>query len=202
MAQPRGQESELDASGNFMSRNHESSINNLQSSSLATAKGGVKSGVSAQIGSSVECQVTGHDLVGGIQLQTIPTHSTHTMFAGSMKDVIISRKKDGLFQCYDKLREEQAQAFDVLKTLKELGLKEGDRIHIKNRKIQKRGPDKTVADLFNENDDSGNKSVLDLELQYFDGLVGIFVKPPAGEEMAIAVERLEPISRLKSKIEA
>ncbi|KAL6408503.1 uncharacterized protein AUP68_08360 [Ilyonectria robusta] len=202
MAPHRGQESELDASGNTMSRNHEFSANNLQSSSLATAKGGLKSGESAQIGASVECQVTGRDLVGGIQLQIIPTHSTHTMFAGSMKDVIISGMKDGLFQCYDKSREEQAQAFDVLKTPKELGLEEGDRIHIKNRKLQKRRRDKNVADLFNENDDSVNQSVIDLELEYLDGSAEIFVKPPTGEEMVIAVERLEPIARLKSEIEA
>lgn len=101
----------------------------------------------AQIGATVEWQVTGQDTVGGIQLQIIPSFDIKGMHAGSMKDTAGS---DHYTTSSHAPKSSGARNFDVLRTPKEEGLQVGDFIHIKDMKLRRENRQKLVRDLLAE----------------------------------------------------
>ena len=103
----------------------------------------------AQIGASVEWQVTGQDTVGGVQLQIIPSFDVRGMHAGSMKDIC---ETDGDYDMtsYRYRNGSGSRNFDILKTPKEEGLQVGDVIHIKDMKTRRENREKVVGDLLAE----------------------------------------------------
>ncbi|KAJ2971626.1 hypothetical protein NUW58_g9363 [Xylaria curta] len=80
-------------------------------------------------GGTIEWQMTGKDEVGGIQLQIIPQFRLGRMFAGSMKDAC-PRECNGVLESYQPVPHD-AVVYNVLKTPEELGLGEGDYIHVR-----------------------------------------------------------------------
>jgi len=118
------------------------------------------------IGETIEWQMTGKDSIGGIQLQIIPQFNMGSMFASSMRDVSPVPRQQKL-QSYEPL-EENPVKYDVLKTPAELGLSEGDTIHIKNLLQQKQGArPKVIRDLVAEAPGNLTESdVLELEVYY------------------------------------
>ncbi|KAI0454754.1 hypothetical protein F5B21DRAFT_514460 [Xylaria acuta] len=80
-------------------------------------------------GGTVEWQMTGRDEVGGIQLQIIPQFRLGRMFAGSIKDACPGEYK-GVLESYQPVPDDSV-VYDVLKTPEELGLSEGDFIHVR-----------------------------------------------------------------------
>lgn len=99
---------------------------------------------------TIECQMTGKDEIGGIQLQIIPKFETKRIFAGSMKDVCPTYI-GGPLESYQPVPTD-AKVYDVLKTPRELGLHDGDTIHVKT--LQEFNPGlrrtKLVQDLIAE----------------------------------------------------
>ena len=104
-------------------------------------------GENAQIGATVEWQVTGQGAVG-VQLQVIPSFDVKGMHTGSMKD--ICRLDDTYIFPYRCQKPIGACNFDVLKTPKEESLQVGDVIHIKNMKTRRENHKKVVGDLLAE----------------------------------------------------
>ncbi|KAK3167765.1 hypothetical protein OEA41_010894 [Lepraria neglecta] len=104
-------------------------------------------GEDAQIGATVEWQVTGQDTVGGIQLQIIPSFDVKGMYAGSVKDT--AGYGHYTTSSHDP-KSSGARNFDVLKTPEEEGLQVGDVIHIKDMKIRRENRERLVGDLLAE----------------------------------------------------
>lgn len=100
-------------------------------------------------GATVEWQMTGKDEVGGIQLQIIPQFRVVRMFAGSMKDACPA-EYGGALRSYQPVPDDSV-VYDVLKTPEDLGLSEGDFIHVKE-----------IADLVAEAPSPSD--ILDLEI--------------------------------------
>lgn len=100
---------------------------------------------------TIEWQVTGKDSIGGIQLQIIPQFDTDSMYAGNIANVILtdSEALKRLDLTFPQLSTTPSPAvrFDVLKTPKELGLQEGDLIHIKDLKKRLHSRKAVVGDL-------------------------------------------------------
>jgi hypothetical protein len=112
------------------------------------------------IGETIEWQMTGKDSIGGIQLQIIPQFNVGNMYAGSMRDVSPVARQ---LQSYEPLDETPIK-YDVLKSPGELGLSEGDTIHVKNMLQQKQGArPKLIRDLVVEA--PGNLTEVDVELE-------------------------------------
>lgn len=116
---------------------------------------------------TIESQMTGKDEIGGIQLQIIPQFKLKHMFAGSMKDACPAQH-GGPLESYQPVPASVVK-YDVLKTPEELGLHEGDVIHIRSLKNE-RGSwgwrEKLVRDLLAEV--PGALSLVDLvELEVF-----------------------------------
>ncbi|GAW26796.1 putative integral membrane protein [Rosellinia necatrix] len=121
-------------------------------------------------GGTVEWQMTGKDELGGIQLQIIPQFRLGRMFAGSVRDAC-PREYNGTLESYQPVPDD-AVVYDVLRTPEQLGLSEGDFIHIREfepvpdydgsgitYRMVNRGEDrrKTVGDLMAESQSaSGN----------------------------------------------
>ena len=101
----------------------------------------------AQIGATIEWQATGQDTVGGIQLHIIPSFNVKGMYAGSVKD---TAGYDTYSASSHHLKSSGARVFDVLKTPKELDLKVGDVIHIKDMENRRRNRKRLVGDLLAE----------------------------------------------------
>ncbi|KAI0203059.1 hypothetical protein F4808DRAFT_458281 [Astrocystis sublimbata] len=80
-------------------------------------------------GGTVEWQITGKDELGGIQLQIIPQFRLGRMFAGSVRDAC-PREYNGILKSYQPVPDD-AVVYDVLKTPEQLGLGEGDFIHVR-----------------------------------------------------------------------
>lgn len=104
-------------------------------------------GEDAQVGATVEWQVTGQDTVGGIQLHIIPSFNVKGMYAGSVKN---SAGYDTCSASSHDLKSRDARVFDVLKTPKELDLQVGDVIHVKDMKNRRRDRKRLVGDLLAE----------------------------------------------------
>ena len=104
-------------------------------------------GEDAQVGATVEWQVTGQDTVGGIQLHIIPSFNVKGMYAGSVKN---SAGYDACSASSHGLKSRGARVFDVLKTPKELDLQVGDIIHVKDMKSRLRDRKRLVGDLLAE----------------------------------------------------
>jgi hypothetical protein len=154
------------------------------------------------IGSSVEWQVTGRDAVGGIQLQIIPTFDIESMHAGSIRDACPRILGNGNFASFDARREKKVQAFDVLKTPKELGMAAGDCLHIKDLKSRKSSRAKTVADLLKEGPQgTAEANTLDLEIDYLARGMEIILKILGGRTTYVRLEQSDTIFRLKEKVE-
>jgi hypothetical protein len=102
----------------------------------------------AQIGATVEWQVTGQDTVGGVQLQIIPSFDVRGMHAGCMKDICKTDDYYDMTSYY--YQNGSTRDFDVLKTPKEEGLRVGDVIHIKDMKTRRENREKVVGDLLAE----------------------------------------------------
>ncbi|GAP91530.1 putative tol protein [Rosellinia necatrix] len=102
-------------------------------------------------GTTIEWQMTGKDEIGGIQLQIIPQFNVERIFAGNTQDVC-PLEPGGRLSSYQDVPAD-AVAYDVLKTPEELGLHEGDMIHIKNLKkdwSHQNRRQKLVRDLLEE----------------------------------------------------
>jgi hypothetical protein len=142
----------------------------------------------AQIGATVEWQVTGQDTVGGVQLQIIPSFDVEVMHAGSMKD--ICQPDDCHLTSFQYQMASGARHFDVLKTPKEESLQVGDVIHIKDLKTRRENRDKVVGDLPAEA--SINLTTLDvveLEIYHFKARELIFnVHHPGASGPAISLK--------------
>jgi hypothetical protein len=100
-------------------------------------------------GATIEWQMTGKDTIGGIQLQIVPQFDVKNMHAGNTKDVISSDDKGRLISYADPVPDSALQ-FDVLKTPRELGLKENDVIHIKDMNQLRQSRRKSIRDLLTE----------------------------------------------------
>jgi hypothetical protein len=123
-----------------------------------------------QIGASVEWQVTGRDSTGGIQLQIIPTFNTESMSVVSQSNMTISSSRPGFFDSYDSESASETCHYDVLKTPKELGLRDGDVIHIKDLKTQKPKRSKKLIDLFQESSNRLLEDRLNIQINYYDNI--------------------------------
>jgi hypothetical protein len=95
---------------------------------------------STVIGASLEWQMTGKDTVGGVQLQIIPKHNVGQMFFGSLQDAIKTRK---YWESYVSPRHKRWNP-------EKLGLKNGDKIHVKNMMEHQTSREKLVKDLPSE----------------------------------------------------
>ena len=104
-------------------------------------------GEDAQVGATVEWQLTGQDTVGGIQLHIIPSFNLKDMYAGSLKN---SAGSDTCSASFHRLKSRGTCVFDVLKTPKELDLQMGDVIHVKDMKSRRRDRKRLVGDLLAE----------------------------------------------------
>lgn len=121
-----------------------------------------------------EWQMTGKDERGGIQLQIIPQFRLDRMFAGSVRDAC-PRVQNGILTSYQPVPDD-AVVYDVLKTPEQLGLGEGDFVHVRefepvsnengseirykmaNRRVDR---SKTVGDLVAES--QSTSEILELE---------------------------------------
>jgi hypothetical protein len=146
-------------------------------------------GEDAQIGATVEWQVTGQDTVGGVQLQIIPSFDVKDMYAGSMKDICQTDSHYDITSYHGEMTG-GVRNFDVLKTPKEEGLQVGDVIHIKNMKTRRKDRGKVVGDLLAEA--STNLTPLDvveLEIYHRKARELIFdVHHPGASEPAISLK--------------
>ena len=153
-------------------------------------------------GASIEWQVTGSDSVGGIQLQIIPQFDVGSMSAASMEDTCIRAEGSGELQSYDTARQTQARAYDVLKTPKELGLSDGEIIHLKDLKSRQPSRPKAVADIIQESSESsgeGRLRGLGLEICFLNltPMMEIVVATPKGENTTIQVPQSGTVSDIK-----
>jgi hypothetical protein len=136
-------------------------------------------------GQTIEWQMTGKDEIGGIQLQIIPQFELEHMFAGSMKDVCRWRREEPLIS-YQPVPANVVE-YDVLKSPKELGLHEGDVIHVRNLRRERhhygRARSKRVRDLLVEAPDASNSDNL-VELEVFRPVDKILIVriPNSGED--------------------
>jgi hypothetical protein len=115
-------------------------------------------------GASIESQMTGRGTIGGIQLQIIPEFDLDRMRAGNTADVMAGEKRTPTSRKEPETEEDDravllsykhpipasASAFDLLKTPRELGLREGQHIHMKDMKNVLKDRPKTIRDLFRE----------------------------------------------------
>jgi len=101
------------------------------------------------IGGTIEWQVTGHDKVGGVQLQLIPEFDKDIISACSMRDTCKTRK-DWIPRSYIQPVPPHVKQYDVFKTPQELGLQVGDVIHIKDMTTLLKDREKVVGDLLAE----------------------------------------------------
>jgi len=100
-------------------------------------------------GQTIEWQMTGKDRIRGLQLQIIPRFKVERIFAGSTRDVCPDDDDENL-RSYERVPHTAAQ-YDVLSTPEELGLSDGDIIHIKDMGLKERqSRSKLVRDLLRE----------------------------------------------------
>ena len=117
-------------------------------------------------GATVEWQITGEDNLGGIQLQLIPDFNIEKMSATSERDVCVLDRDSGLLT-FASRKPPMADTYDVLKTPKELGLRIGNVIHMKDMAKRQSSRPKTIMDLIRES--PANVKVGDvIELQVRD----------------------------------
>jgi hypothetical protein len=168
-------------------RDHQTSYLNspIHGGCSSSSKLGEMEEQAKQIGASVEWQVTGRDSTGGIQLQIIPTFNTKSMSVVSQSNVAISSSRPGYFDSYDSGSTLEASHYDVLKTPKELGLHDGDVIHIKDLKTQKPKRPKKLIDLFQESSNHLLEDHLNVQINYYDNIpVSTFVISVPGSSSA------------------
>jgi hypothetical protein len=149
-----------------------------------------------QIGASVEWQVTGRDSTGGIQLQIIPTFNTESMSVVSRSNITISSSRPGFFDSYDSGSASGACHYDVLKTPKELGLRDGDVIHIKDLKTQKPKRSKQLIDLFQESSNRPLQDCLDIQINYYDNILmfTFLISVPGSSSARVPLEVIQAIA--------
>ncbi|OTB13627.1 hypothetical protein K445DRAFT_24472 [Daldinia sp. EC12] len=99
---------------------------------------------------TIEWQMTGKDEIGGIQLHIIPKFETERMFAGSTKNVCPIYIGGSLAS--NQPVPTSSKVYDVLKSPSELGLPNGDTIHVKilQEDAPGRGRYKLIQDLIEE----------------------------------------------------
>ncbi len=131
-------------------------------------------------GASLEWQISGKDTIGGIQLQILPELEIDRMWAGNTEDIIGShgfaitdkesstgQDEEIVLQSYKDPIPASVSAFDLLKTPRELGLREGQNIHIKDLKNLQKNRPKTVGELATEAQLHGAiDGTIDLEVEY------------------------------------
>jgi len=156
MAPPRDEKSKH--LGNRESKDEQITSDDKYDQSLADE------GQDTWFGASVEWQVTGQDMIGGIQLQIIPPFDVNTMFVGSVKDTCRAERGNDLVS-YAPVPKE-AREFDVLNTPSTEGLHDGDLVFIKDLKSRLNTRYKTVADLLSESPQPVTaREILELEFQ-------------------------------------
>lgn len=145
-------------------------------------------------GATIEWQMTGRDTIGGIQLQIIPQFDVKNMHAGNIKDVIpqdtnrVSGDVQGRFVSYRDLVPDSVVQFDVLKTPRELGLRENKFIHIKDMSHRQEMRKKSTRDLFMEAPSSLTSADF-LELEICDNPVN---------EVIFNIRRVDSLDQLSS----
>jgi hypothetical protein len=108
--------------------------------------------------------MTGKDTVGGLQLQIIPEYDVGSIQYSNMQNTVLSDKD---WISYVDPVPKGAQCYDSLKTPRELLLKDGDVIHIKNMAKLQPSRKKQVVDLLVESPVPLNLAdPIELELYY------------------------------------
>jgi hypothetical protein len=119
------------------------------------------------LGETIEWQMTGQDAIGGIQLQIIPQFNVDRIYAANMPDIVPVGPFEDL-RSYEPVYKIPKRYDDVLSSPEELGLSEGDIIHVKNMEQQKQGSrPKVIRDLLEESPAKlGKGDVIELEVYY------------------------------------
>ena len=97
-------------------------------------------------GASIEYEVTGKDAVGGIQLQIIPQYQLHRMHFSSLASTVLREKE----WVSTKPVLQEGHRFSALNSPKDLQLKRGDTIHVKDLDRQQIDRPKVAQDLLCE----------------------------------------------------
>ncbi|KAI0861805.1 hypothetical protein F4860DRAFT_159420 [Xylaria cubensis] len=111
-------------------------------------------------GGTVEWQMTGKDEVGGIQLQIIPQFRLDRMFAGSIRDAC-PREYNGILRSYQPVPDDSL-VYDVLKTPEQLGLNEGDLIHVREFEARPHNEGQSIRCEMADRKEARKKKVTDL----------------------------------------
>lgn len=138
-------------------------------------------------GASIEWQKTGKDSVCGIQLQTIAEFDIENMSALSIAHTCRQAAGSDALRSFDEARETQARQYDVLKTPRELGLSEGETIHLKGLGNLQPARPKTVTDLAQESPVCEQNRIpqdVEIEMRYLPPLmIAIKVSDPRKQKL-------------------
>ncbi|KAJ9617244.1 hypothetical protein H2200_000965 [Cladophialophora chaetospira] len=135
---------------------------------------------------SIEWQVTGKDIVGGLQLQLIPEHRPERMFFGPVRNTIFCRT----WRSYLGQVPQGVRQYDAFKTPEELGLRTGDNIHLKALDEMQPRRRKTVADLALEAPATlGENDPIEIEM-CFDSTFNITVQQP-GKDYSLVLRQVD-----------
>ena len=99
------------------------------------------------VGTTIEMQMTGKDVVGGIQFQIIPEFDCKRMSFSKLADTV---RNNSYLETYLDSAPDDALLADVLQTPAELGLNITDTIYIKNLCTKQEDRNKVLGDLWDE----------------------------------------------------
>jgi hypothetical protein len=163
-----------------------------------------------KVGSSLEWQLTGRDSVGGIQLQIIPAHDTTRIHFGNVPDWLHINRE---WTSYKTQVPADARTYDVFKTPKELGLKIGDVIHVKDLLNREEERPKVVEDLLKESpvalEEADSIDLEPIHLEPIDMKLSpgpfntdiIYVKSLTGRQLRIGLDLTDTVLELKYKVQ-